>query len=160
MEDGGRLNNNVLIFDPGHWFLVICLQVQLKTIIMYFFLFTRRWSPVFSWKPNYLFPYQEMMTNYNPSVYEANGPQLISRVFNSLTGDFYLFNQSHCKRLEIKILFHVCTVFHPWQIALIRSKGCDRPCCRHISTSQLGWHLRGRLPSGGKDKETTSSQAW
>ena len=27
MEDGGRLNNNVLIFDPGHWFLVSCLQV-------------------------------------------------------------------------------------------------------------------------------------
>ena len=27
MEDGGRLNNNVLIFDPNHWFLLTCLQV-------------------------------------------------------------------------------------------------------------------------------------
>ena len=71
MEDGGRLNNNVLIFDPGHWFLVSCLQVYLvkKTILS-------------------RFPMQEMMTNYSPSVYEANGPQLITRVFNSLTGDW------------------------------------------------------------------------
>lgn len=53
MEDGGRLNNNVLIFDPNHWFLFTCLQ--------------------------------EMFSNYSPSVYTANGPQLITRVFNSLT---------------------------------------------------------------------------
>merc|ERR1712218_213798 len=53
MEDGGRLNSNVLIFDPGHWFLAACLK--------------------------------EMFTNYSPSVYEANGPQLITRVFNALT---------------------------------------------------------------------------
>ena len=29
---------------------------------------------------------QEMFTNYSPSVYDANGPQLITRVFNALTG--------------------------------------------------------------------------
>jgi len=53
MEDGGRLNNNVLIFDPGHWFMATCLQ--------------------------------EMFANYNPTVYTANGPLLITRVFNALT---------------------------------------------------------------------------
>jgi len=53
MEDGGRLNNNVLIFDPGHWFLANCLQ--------------------------------EMFSNYNPTIYTANGPLLITRVFNALT---------------------------------------------------------------------------
>ena len=31
MEDGGRLNNNVLVFDPSHWFLATCLQVQFFT---------------------------------------------------------------------------------------------------------------------------------
>ena len=30
---------------------------------------------------------QEMFTNYSPSVYDANGPQLITRVFNALTGE-------------------------------------------------------------------------
>ena len=40
-----------------------------------------------------------MFNNYSPSVYEANGPQLITRVFNSLAGDrFFVFTLSMQRR--------------------------------------------------------------
>ena len=50
---------------------------------------SRFWSLIISiwYVPLNQNPTQEMFSNYSPSVYTANGPQLITRVFNSLTGD-------------------------------------------------------------------------
>ena len=46
-----QINNNVLIFDSGHPFLVACLQ--------------------------------EFLTNYNGNMWGANGPALMTRVYNA-----------------------------------------------------------------------------
>jgi lactosylceramide 4-alpha-galactosyltransferase len=46
------MNNNVLIFEPGHPFLIAVLE--------------------------------EMLTNYNPKVFSANGPVLLTRVYRDL----------------------------------------------------------------------------
>ena len=160
MEDGGRLNNNVLIFDPGHWFLVTCLQVHLKTK-------SSKWSPSISGDDlNDLNWYQEMMISVycdskhvtlvcnSTSVIRFNTMRTIRRWWPTTAQMFtrpmalswslvysthwqVMFicsDQTHRKRLEMEIVFHIfpqSVVFHPWEIALIRSTGCDRPSCRH-----------------------------
>jgi len=55
MYDGGRLNNNVLIFERGHPFLVECLN--------------------------------QMFESYNPDEYTANGPDLVTKVHKTFTGN-------------------------------------------------------------------------
>ena len=160
MEDRGRLNNNVLIFDPGHWFLVTCLQVHLKTK-------SSKWSPSISGDDlNDLNWYQEMMISVycdskhvtlvcnSTSVIRFNTMRTIRRWWPTTAQlftrpmalswslvysthwqvMFICSDQTHRKRLEMEIVFHIfpqSVVFHPWEIALIRSTGCDRPSCRH-----------------------------
>ena len=57
MDGGEKVNNNVLIFEPGHPFLVEYLH--------------------------------QMFTSYNPDVYTANGPDLITKVYKMAQPDVF-----------------------------------------------------------------------
>ena len=114
MHGGTKVNNNVLIFKPGHAFLVMYLY--------------------------------KMLLNYNPEVYSANGPDLITEVFKDWTNG----HLSVIPEADLQVL--AGTTFQPVHLNHVQKLFLCLPrtpeCAAYhktIITEAYGLHLNNRV---------------